>query len=133
VNAPVTVPKLGGILLRVSEALVYVAAADAVKLAAIPAITRVPGAPDGLIGVALHEGEILPVVSIGEERESMLVCSHAGALLGIVGGSVVGTGMFDATADGASVLYGEETATLLDVASLCAKTSSASWGGRWLG
>src|ERR1700722_3688261 len=98
-----TAPKLGGILLRVAETLVYVAAADAVKLAPIPQITRVPGAPEGLLGVALHEGEILPVVSIGSERESMLVCAHGGALLGIVGGSVVGTGMFDATEEGSSV------------------------------
>jgi hypothetical protein len=128
-----TTPKLGGILMRVSETLVYVAAADAVKLAPIPHITRVPGAPEGLLGVALHEGEILPVVSIGNERESMLVCAHGGALLGIVGGSVVGTGMFDATEEGTSVRYGEETATVLDVASLCARTSPPSWGGRWLG
>jgi len=123
---------MGGILLRVSGTLVYVAAADAVKLAPIPHITRVPGAPEGLLGVALHEGEILPVVSIGGDRESMLVCTHAGAVLGIVGGSVVETGMFDATPDGTSVRYGDETATVLDVASLCAKTSPPSWGGRWL-
>jgi CheW-like protein len=126
-------PKLGGILLRVAETLVYVAAADAVKLAPIPHITRVPGAPEGLLGVALHEGEILPVVSIGSERESMLVCTHGGALLGIVGGSVVGTGMFDTTPDGSTVRCGDETATELDIASLCAKTSPPSWGGRWLG
>lgn len=125
--------KLGGVLLRVSGTLVYVAAADAVKLAPIPNITRVPGAPEGLLGVALHEGEVLPVVSIGGDRESMLVCAHAGALLGIVGGCVVGTGMFDSTPDGSSVRYGDETATVLDVASLCAKTSPPSWGGRWLG
>lgn len=127
-----TSSKVGGVLLRVAGELVYVAAADAVKLAPIPHITRVPGAPEGLLGVALLEGEILPVVSIGSERESMLVCTHAGALLGIVGGSVVETGMFDTTPDGMSARYGEETATTLDVPSLCAKTSPPSWGGRWL-
>ena len=128
----VTAHRVGGVLLRVAGSLVYVAAADAVKLAPIPHITRVPGAPEGLLGVALLEGEILPVVSIGSDRESMLVCAHAGALLGIVGGSVVGTGMFDTTPDGMSVRHGEEVATRLDVASLCARTSPPSWGGRWL-
>jgi hypothetical protein len=127
-----TSPKLGGVLLRVAETLFYVAAADAVKLAPVPAITRVPGAPEGLLGVALHEGEIVPVLSIGGERESMLVCTLEGSLLGLVGGSVVETGMFEATADGTSVRYGEETATVLDVAGLYARTNPPSWGGRWL-
>jgi hypothetical protein len=124
--------KLGGVLLRVSATLVYVAASDAVKLAAIPHVTRVPGAPEGLLGVALHEGEILPVVAIGGERQSMLVCRHEGVQLGVVGGSVVGTGMFDATQDGTSVTYEGEIATRLDVADLSAKASPPSWGGTWL-
>jgi hypothetical protein len=126
------VPKLGGVLLRVEGALVYVSAAETLKLAPIPIITRVPGAPEGLLGVALHEGEILPVVEIGTRRESMLVCVHAGARLGIVGGSVVEVGMFEATTDGTSVQHGGETATLLDVTALSAKASSPSWGERWL-
>jgi hypothetical protein len=130
---PSGAPRLGGVLLRVSEALVYVRAADAVRLAPIPSITRVPGAPEGLLGVALHEGEIFPVVSIGEDRQSMVVCAYAGSLLGVVGGSVVATGMFDAAPDGVSVLHEGETATALDLARVYARTSPPSWGGRWLG
>jgi hypothetical protein len=126
------VSKLGGILLRAEKALLFVPASEAVKLAPIPHVTRVPGAAEGLIGVALHEGEILPVVSIGPERQSMLICACAGALLGIVGASVVETGMFDATPDGESVRRGDETATRLDIAALSAKAGQEAWGGRWL-
>jgi hypothetical protein len=125
--------KLGGVLMRVGDALVYVPAAAAVKLSQIPQITRVPGAPEGLLGVALHEGEILPIVSIGPERDSMLVCMHTGALLGVVGGSIVETGMFDALEDGTSVRYGDETATVLDLGVISGRLAPPSWGGAWAG
>jgi hypothetical protein len=118
---------------RVESALVYIPAASALKLAPIPQITRVPGGPEGLLGVALHEGEILPVVSIGPERDSMLVCTHAGAVLGVVGGRVVETGMFDLGEDGASVRLGDETAQPLDLAGVCARLAPPSWGGSWAG
>jgi hypothetical protein len=123
--------RLGGVVVRVPERLLYVPAASVLRLAPIPQITRVPGAPEGLLGVALHEGEILPIVSIGPERDVMLVCTYAGALLGVVGGLVVETGMFDASEDGVSVRCGEETATGLDLASVCAKLAPPSWGGSW--
>jgi hypothetical protein len=85
------------------------------------------------LGVALHEGEILPVVSIGPEGDVMLVCTYAGALLGVVGGRVVETGMFELAEDGQSVKCGEGIALALDLASVCAKLSPPSWGGSWTG
>ncbi len=122
---------LGGVLLRVGDRLVYVRAAEAVKLVPFPQITRIPGSSDALLGVALFEGGIVPVVSVGHERESMLVCSYAGALVGVVGGSVVASGMF--RAEGSSVRYGNETASVLDLPALCASILPSSWAGGWLG
>jgi hypothetical protein len=127
------IAKFGGVVMRVANALVYVPATAALKLAPMPQITRMPGAPEGLLGVALHEGEILPVVSIGPGRDSVLVCSHAGALLGIVGGRVEGTGIFEVDEDGSSVRWFGETASPLDLASVCAKLVTPSWGGSWTG
>jgi hypothetical protein len=125
--------KLGGVVMRVANALVYVPATAAVKLAPMPQVTRVPGGPEGLLGVALHEGEILPIVSIGPGRDFVLVCRHAGALLGIVGGHVEGTGMFERAENGASVRWLGEIAFPLDLAGVCAKLVTPSWGGSWTG
>jgi hypothetical protein len=125
--------KQGGVVVRVEESLFFVPAASALRVAPFPQITRVPGAPEGLLGVALHEGEIIPVMSIGQAREAMLVCTYAGALLGLVGGHVAETGMFDLDLDGASVKCGDGRATVLDLAAVCAKLASPSWGGSWAG
>jgi hypothetical protein len=125
--------KQGGVVMRVAGLLVFVPAASALKLSAFPQITRVPGGPEDLLGVALHEGEIIPVVAIGPEREAMLVCAYAGSLIGVVGGRVAGTGMFELLDDGGAVRCGEETAAPLDLAAVCAKLSSPSWGGSWAG
>jgi hypothetical protein len=116
--------------MRVEGSLVYLPATIALRLAPLPQIARVPGAPKELLGVALHGGEILPVLEVGNARESMVVCTYAGALLGIVGGHVVGTGMLDAD-DGEAVFYEGEAARPLDLASICAGMRTASWGGRW--
>jgi hypothetical protein len=125
--------KVGGLLMRIDGTLVYLPAAVALKLAPVPQIARVPGAPRELLGVALHGGEILPILSVGGARESMVVCTYAGALLGIVGGHVVGTGMFDIAEDGASASYKGETAIAFDLADLCAQVQTASWRGHWHG
>jgi hypothetical protein len=123
--------RVGGILLRVGGSLVYLPAAIALRLAPIPQIARVPGAPKELLGIALHGGEILPIISVGTERESMVVCTYGGALVGVVGGRIVGTGMFDAAADGESVFYEGEAASAFDLAGICARMQTASWEGRW--
>jgi hypothetical protein len=125
--------KVGGILIRVDGTLVYLPPAVALKLAPVPQIARVPGAPRELRGIALHGGEILPILAVGSARESMVVCTYAGALLGIVGGHVVGTGMFDVAEDGVSASHEGETAVAFDLAGLCEQMQTDSWGGHWHG
>jgi hypothetical protein len=118
-------PRCGGVVLRVEGALRFVPAATAVRIAPAPeaaVLTRVPGAPADLIGIALNEGVILPVVAIGRARREMLVCQHGGDLVGLVGGEVVQTGVFDAAGDGAGgVTCQGEIARVLDVASVYAQ------------
>jgi hypothetical protein len=108
----------GGVVLRVGGALRFVPAAAAVRIAPAPEATRVPGAPAELIGIALNEGVILPVVAIGPGRREMLVCQHGSDLLGLVGGEVVHAGIFEPAGDGTGgVICAGEIAEVLDIAS----------------
>jgi chemotaxis signal transduction protein len=111
----------GGIVLRVGEKNAFIPANVALRVANVPQMTRVVGAPPELLGVALYEGAILPVISIGEARERMVVCEHAGELLGLVGGVVVKSGMV-ADADAGEAL---------DIAAIYARIQTGGWMARW--
>ncbi len=124
--------KRGGLLLRVDKALHFLPAASAVRIALTPELARVPGAPAELLGIAAHEGDIVPVVAIGQDRSNMVVCSYSGELLGIVGATVVGAGLFDA-ADGDDVSFLGEPAKTLDLASIYARLKGGAWAERWGG
>jgi hypothetical protein len=124
----------GGIVLRVEGTLCWLPATTAVKVAPPPRIARVPGAPSELLGVALHEGVILPVIAIGSERGDLVVCSHMGELLGLVGGNVVHAGLLEPVKEHPElvVLKGQR-AKLLDVAAIYARVQAGAWAGRWGG
>jgi hypothetical protein len=124
--------KLGGLLLRVDGALRFVPASVALRVAAPPRVTPVPGAPQELVGVALHEGAIVPVVAIGPMRSEMIVCQHGGELVGIVGGEVIRTGSFYAVPDRPErVVHQGESIEPLDVAAIYARLQSSARPGRW--
>jgi hypothetical protein len=91
--------KRAGVLVRAQETLWFIPASIAIRVAAAPRVTPVPGAPPELLGIALHAGVVLPVIAIGPARAEMVVCQHAGELVGVVGGSVVRSGSFDVPAD----------------------------------
>jgi chemotaxis signal transduction protein len=70
---PVTVPAedvttardaSGGVLLRMGGSRFAVAMAGVAEVTALPAVTRLPGAPAWLIGVANWRGRMLPVLDI---------------------------------------------------------------------
>ncbi len=126
-----SITKRGGVLLRVGGELVFLSSDAAQRLTPVPPITKVPGAPDELLGVALEDDEILPVVSIGEARDCMIVCSHQGEKLGLVGGEVVTSGLFEA--DDEAILHGTERARPLDLAAIYDRVHERAWGGRWGG
>ena len=124
--------KRGGVLLRVGETLYFVPATVALTLAPAPQVARVPGAPSGLLGIALQDGDVLPVMAIGAERGPMLVCSYLGEKIGLVGGVVVGTGLFEVDPEAVdAVRFGVERARSLDLASIYAGVQGEGWAGRW--
>ncbi|HEY3819605.1 MAG TPA: hypothetical protein VGL81_20695 [Polyangiaceae bacterium] len=122
----------GGVVLRVAGELRFVAAPVALRVSPTPRLTAVPGAPPELVGIAVHEGAVVPVVAVGEARGEMVVCQHAGELLGIVGGEVVRTGSFDVVADRPElVLVDGERARPLDIATVYARIQAGHRPGRW--
>ena len=59
-----TGPKRGGVVVRVDGELRFLPAAVALKVTPTPKVTTVPGAPAELVGIALHEGTVVPVVAV---------------------------------------------------------------------
>jgi len=122
----------GGVVLRVAGELRFVPAPVAMRVAPAPRLTSVPGAPPELVGIAVHEGVVVPVVAVGEARGDMVVCQHAGELVGIIGGEVVRTGSFDVVADRPElVLVDGERARPLDIATVYARIQAGNRSGRW--
>lgn len=133
--APPPPTKSGGLLLREGPRLYFLPASVAVRIDAMPAqVVRVPGGPGHLLGIATHEGEVLPVVTIGEDRSTMVVCRFAGELLGLVGAKVERTGFFEPSpADGGAVHYEGERAETIDLGEIYMALQGGAWSGRWGG
>jgi hypothetical protein len=126
--------KRGAVLLRVDGALQFLPASTAVHVGPVPRVTPLPGAPPELIGVAIHEGTIVPVVSIGAARAEMVVCQHAGEVLGVIGGQVVRTGLFDvAPGRPEAIVHEGKTAEAVDLTTIYARIQTSSRPGRWGG
>ena len=118
----------GGLVLRVEGELRFLPATLAARVAPAPRVTAVPGAPPDLLGIAMHEGTIVPVVAIGALRGDMVVCQHAGELVGLVGGEVVRSGRFEAVEGRADLVQIDgQLARQLDVGALYARVQT---GGR---
>jgi hypothetical protein len=124
--------KRGGVLLRLDGALHFVPASVALAVTSAPEIARVPGAPEALLGAALHEGEVVPVIAIGSARETMLVCSYLGEKVGLLGARVEATGLYEVDPGAAdAVSHKGETARTLDLAAIYAQIQGDGWAGRW--
>jgi hypothetical protein len=124
--------KRGGVLLRLEGGLYFVPASVAIAVTPTPQITRVPGAPEALLGAALHEGEVVPVVAIGTARSSMLVCSYLGEKVGLFGAHVEASGLYEVDPSVPdAVRYHGESAPTLDLAAIYARVQGEGWAGRW--
>jgi chemotaxis signal transduction protein len=124
--------KVAGLLVRINGALYLVPAAVALRVAPAPRVAPVPGAPPELMGVAMHEGSIVPVVATGSARTEMIVCQHATELIGLVGAEIVGTVSFDTSAERPEILEHQgESVEPLDVAAIYARVQSGARPGRW--
>jgi hypothetical protein len=124
--------KRGGILARVDGALCFVPASVALRIAPPPRVTPIPAAPPELLGIAPYEGSIVPVIAIGSARREMIVCQHAGELVGLVGGEVVRTGAFDAVPGRIDLVEHEgERAQVIDVPAIYARVQASARPARW--
>lgn len=124
--------KRGGIVLRVEGALHFVPASIAVHVGPTPRVTTIPGGPPELVGVAMHEGTIVPVVSIGSARAEMLLCQHAGELLGVIGAQIVRAGHFDVVPDRPGhVSHEGQPVRPLDLATIYAHVAAGARPGTW--
>lgn len=107
----------GGVIFRVAGELVFLPASIAMKVMPMPEIASVPGGPSELRGVALVDGNMIPVIDLGDPVSSrlppissrtreaggfpgmvgaMLVCVVLGEAVGLVGIEIVETGRFEA-------------------------------------
>ncbi len=132
----------GGVVFRVAEARYFLPATTASKVLPMPGVARVPGAPADLVGVALVEGEMVPVMDIGgdpppsrravtpsrprTDNRPMLVCTCQGERVGLVGLEVIATGLFEAAAD-ESVVHEGALAPLFDVAAVIGRLRGSRW------
>jgi purine-binding chemotaxis protein CheW len=110
----------GGLVLLVDGQRMFIPATVALKVARLPAVTRVPGAPPELLGIALHEGAVVPIIALGAAKSAMIVCSFAGEKVGLVGGEVVETGLCDVTGT-----------KVVDLAPTFAKIQAGGWSSGW--
>lgn len=133
----------GGVVFRVAEALFFLPATIVSKVLPMPGVARVPGAPEELVGVALVEGEMVPVVAIGElerrrgsrrppgdrpraDNRPMLVCTHLGERVGLVGLEIVATGNFESP-DAEHVVHGGVVIPPFDVAAVVSRLREGRW------
>lgn len=132
----------GGVVFSVEGALFFLPATIASKVLPMPGVSPVPGAPEALVGLALVEGEVVPVVAVGalDRRASrrsngdrpradngpMLVCSYLGERVALVGLEIVATGSFDAT-DGTDIVHDGRSVRPFDVAAVVGQLRDGRW------
>jgi hypothetical protein len=118
------VGKVGALLLRVGDEGRYVPASVALRVVPTPPVTRVPGGPPELVGVALYEGVVVPVLAIGAARGDMVVCACDGELVALVGSDGFETGIFEASGEWPEVVeHAGLRFSALDVAGLYASVA----------
>jgi chemotaxis signal transduction protein len=115
----------GGVVFRVNAELFYLPATVAQRVAPVPKMGRIPSAPPDLCGLALVDGEMIPIVALAASRTAMLVVTYLGERLGIVGVDVVATGRFETHHD--HVIHRGEHARLFDVSAVVARVRDTRW------
>jgi hypothetical protein len=124
----------GGLVIGIGDKRFFVAADVAVKLAPRPQIAHLPGAPPGLLGLALCDGSILPVLDVGldvgQARGAMVVCIYRGEHLGLLGADPQASGVFAPGEDGGVVVDGAPIPPL-NLEELYAGVHTVTWGSGW--
>jgi hypothetical protein len=85
----------GGAVIQTEHGRFFVPGEQARFVVAAGRVTKVPGSR---LGLALVDGRVVSVLSLGQKGEHMLVCELHGQLIALSGLSVLFTGEFAATA-----------------------------------
>lgn len=117
-----TEAKRPGLVLRVDGEILFLPASIAATVTKLGRVTHVAGGAGELLGITLHEGQVVPVVAIGAARDTMVVCSYLGEPIGLVGGDVVHAGIAD--------VRGAKT---IDLAAIYGRIQAGGWSARWGG
>jgi chemotaxis signal transduction protein len=153
----------GGVLLRLNggeggEALAFVPADVALRVTTLSSLTAVPGVRPPVAGIALADGAVVTVLSIGQaasathstpgsaagERRSYepgedwivpgadraVLCNLGGVEVALTGATVLATGVFDAAPGGDGVLWRSEVVPVIDVRAFYAQAEAATWAER---
>ncbi len=127
--------KRAGVVVRGKE-LAFLPVAAVVRIVPMPPVSRVPGSPGGLLGIAQEGGDIVPVVAADEAAPgvstALLVCTHQGDLIGLAGLEVVQVGVFECDADGVR-LDERGRVPLFDLAPIVERLAGTAWARRWAG
>lgn len=115
----------GGVVFRVGSELFFLPATVAQRVVPVPQIGRIPSAPPDLCGLALVDGEMIPVVALAGSRTAMLVVQYLGERVGIVGVDVIASGRFETQHD--RVVHRDEHARLFDVSAVVARVRDTRW------
>jgi len=108
-----------GIVVRARGRRWYLPALLVQRVLPTPRLSPVPGQS---LRMALVEGRVVPVVTLGDDGEHLLVCHADGEPLGIAGVDVERSGFFEAAGDG--VRDGDEMLPQLDLAAELARAKS---------
>ncbi len=118
----------GGLVLRAGNTKVFAPVGWVVKVVSAPRVEPIPGAPPTLEGVALVDGEAIPVLRVGPTRGPMLVATWLGERLGIVGLDPIASGTFPTDpASPQGVIHEGEPVPALDLAELYATVQRSPW------
>ncbi len=145
----------GGVLIRFhvageGDALGFIPAEVARRLTALSSLTVVPGARPPIAGIALADGAVVTVLSIGQAIEPpaarpsyepgedwrvpgadrAVLCHLGGFDVALTGATVLATGVFDVAPDGEGVLWRSEVAPAIDVRALYAQAEATTWAER---
>jgi hypothetical protein len=124
------VSRAGGLVLRVQGVLFFLPAALVEEIVPLPQVTKLPGAPEELLGIALHRDGLVPVIAVDRARDAAIVCCLEGERLALAGAEIVATGIFDGDAGGGVILAGEP-APPFDLRMQYTKVQAERWGGHW--
>lgn len=137
---------IAGVVFRVGDRHHFLPAAVAQKVMSMPEVARMPGGPPELRGVALVDGNMIPIVDVNPleappsslrdlrqprdlrtpSSKAMLVALVLGEPVGLVGLDVVATGSFESD-DGIAARWGDEQARPFDVVEAIARVREGRW------